>query len=76
MREQTGEEAQLTLELEALNKEVKGREQLFYDVVKDRYGAVPSEGGKYIVTLNEFSVYFPSTVANPYYKEDSIELGE
>ena len=74
--EEANKEAEqlLAQELAELNKEVPDREQLFYDLAKDRYGVVTSEGGRYLVALNEFSVFFPATVNNPYYKGEEVEL--
>jgi len=73
-REQTDRETEelLQAELETLKEQTDGREQLFLDLAKQRYGLQLSEGRQYLVTVNEFSLYFPATVKHPFYKEQDI----
>ena len=58
-------ELKLQEEVNEVWEQTDNREELFYDVVKERFGLVPTVGHEYLVTLHEYSVWFPSTVTNP-----------
>ena len=66
------EDIELQAELNELATELKEHE--FYSVVKNCYGAVRSTGGRYLVTTDEFGIYFPCYAKNPFYTEDELDI--